>query len=225
MVITTGRAALPLLQRYDLPQDRTFVVEPGTDPVPVARSSGGPLVQLLCVATLGPGKGHDVLIQALADQPHRNWRLTCAGSDTRYPATSDRLRTLTRDLGLEDRVVTVGDLDAAALGDCYDRADVFVLATRQETYGMAVAEAIARGLPVVSTRTGAIPELVGDDAGVVVAPGDTAALAAALTTVLGDARVRGRMAEGARRVRARLPTWEDAARVMNARLARLDTHG
>ena len=70
----------------------------------------------------------------------------------------------------------VGDLDAQALETCYSRADVFVLATAQETYGMAVAEAVAHGLPVVATKTGAIPELVGDDAGLLVPVGDAAAL-------------------------------------------------
>ena len=225
LVVVTGRAALPMLATYDLPENRIVVVEPGTDPVPVARGSGGPIVHLLCVATLGPGKGHDILLRALADQPHRDWRLTCAGSPTRHPAVVARLRVLARDRGLQDRVEMAGDLDEQALGECYDRADLFVLATRQETYGMAVAEAIARGLPVVSTRTGAIPDLVGEHAGIVVEPGDSSALTAALTSVLGDAQLRGRLAEGARRMRERLPTWEDAARVMNARLARLDSRG
>ena len=108
---------------------------------------------------------------------------------------------------------------------CYDRADAFVLATRQETYGMAVAEALAHGLPVVSTKTGAIAGLVGDVAGFVVEPGDSAAFTAALTNVLEDPRLRGQLAEGARRRRIRLPTWEDAARAMHARLSHLDAHG
>jgi glycosyltransferase involved in cell wall biosynthesis len=121
-----------------------------------------------------------------------------------------RVRTTLRELGLENRVSLVGELDAAALAGCYDAADVFVLATMQETYGMAVAEALARGLPVVSTSTGAIPDLVGHDAGLIVPPGDTEALTAALSLVLGRPHLRARLAEGARRVRDGLPTWDDA---------------
>src|SRR4029077_9195693 len=111
------------------------------------------------------GKGHELLFEALAEVPCQAWRLTCAGSLTRDPATSDRVRAAATRLGLEDRVTLAGDLDAQELEACYARADVFVFATRQETYGMAVAEALAHGLPVIATITGAIPELVSDEAG------------------------------------------------------------
>jgi glycosyltransferase involved in cell wall biosynthesis len=107
-----------------------------------------------------------------------------------------------------------GDLDATALERCYDTADLFVLATEQETYGMAVAEALARGLPVVSTLTGASPSLVGDDAGLLVPPGDRVALTTAMSLAIGDASLRARWAEGARRARTRLPSWDAAARRM-----------
>jgi glycosyltransferase involved in cell wall biosynthesis len=122
-------------------------------------------------------------------------------------------------------VSLVGDLDAATLETGYDAADLFVLATLHETYGMAVAEALAHGLPVVSTTTGAIPDLVSDGAGLLVPPGDTGALTFALSQVLGDASLRARLAEGARRVRDRLPTWEDAVGKMAAALQRMATDG
>jgi len=225
LVVVTGRAALPLLARYTLPADRIVVVEPGTDPAPLARAyvvsgfsrTSRPL-ELLSVATLNAGKGHEVLIEALAAVPEHNWLLTCAGSLTRDPETTARVRAAMARLGLQDRVTLTGELDEPALAACYDRADLFVLATRQETYGMAVAEALARGLPVVSTRTGAIPELVGDEAGVVVPIDDAPALADALSRVLSDEALRARLAEGARRVRDRLPTWDEAAARMAAAL-------
>jgi glycosyltransferase involved in cell wall biosynthesis len=122
---------------------------------------------------------------------------------------------------LEDRVSLVGDVDAGTLASCYDRADLFVLATLHETYGMAVAEALARGLPVVSTATGAISELVGNEAGFVVPPGDAGALTTALTKVMSDAHLRAGLAEGARRVRDRLPTWDAAVDKMVAELERV----
>ena len=116
----------------------------------------------------------------------------------------------------------VGELDAATLDEYYDRADVFVLATLQETYGMAVAEALARGLPVVSTTTGAIPDLVGADAGLLAPPGNTEALARALARVIGDAGLRAQLTEGARRVRDRLPDWGRAFGKMATALEHLD---
>jgi glycosyltransferase involved in cell wall biosynthesis len=225
LVIVTGKAALPLIARYELIPDRVVVVEPGTDRAPLAHGSLGQQLELLSVATLNPGKGHERLLAALSSVPYREWRLTCAGSLTRNPETTDRVRTTIARLGLEDRVSLVGDLERPALEACYDSADVFVLATRQETYGMAVAEALAHGLPVVATMTGAIPELVGDVAGVLVPVGDTPALVAALSRVLSDATLRARLAEGARRMRDQLPTWEETSRRMAAALHSLATHG
>jgi glycosyltransferase involved in cell wall biosynthesis len=222
-VVVTGRATAAALAGYGVAPDRIAVVEPGTDRAPLARGSdpqpsaagSDPFeMKLLCVATLTSRKGHEVLFRALASLPHRRWRLTCAGSLGRDRATVERLRAQLRADGLSDRVDLVGDLDAAQLAVHYDRADLFVLATLYEGYGMAVAEALARGVPVVGTATGAIPELVTDEAGIVVAPGDRAAFTAALARVVGDTGLRQRLAEGARRVRDRLPTWEDSVSAM-----------
>src|SRR5688572_159336 len=202
------------MARYAVAPERIVVVEPGTDRVPLAHGSRGRVIELLTVATLNPGKGHELLLEALSVIEAPAWRLTCAGSLTRDPATAARVRAVAARLQLEERVAFVGDLDRDALAARYDGADVAVLATRQETYGMAVAEALAYGLPVVATSTGAIPQLVGEDAGLLVPVGDRNALAQALTRVIGDAALRQRLAEGARRRRDRLPTWEDAARRM-----------
>ena len=214
LVVVTGTAALPLIARYAVAPDRTVVVEPGTDRVPLAHGSRGGVIELLTVATLNPGKGHELLLEALSAVKGPAWRLTCAGSLTRDPATAARVRAAAARLELEDRVAFVGDLDRAALAACYDKADVAVLATQQETYGMAVAEALAYGLPVVATATGATPQLLGEDAGLLVPVGDRKALTQALTCVICDASLRQRLADAARRRRDRLPTWEDAARRM-----------
>jgi glycosyltransferase involved in cell wall biosynthesis len=222
LVVVTGRAALPFIERHDVPRDRVVVVEPGTDRPDVLRpirQSGD--VELLCVGTVNQGKGHEMLLEALASVRDMPWQLTCAGSLTRDPATAERLRGTLMRLRLEDRVSFVGDLDAQALEACYRRADVFVLATHQETYGMAVAEAVAHGLPVVSTKTGAIPELVGDDAGLLVPVGDAAALVEALARVLSDTDLRVRLSKGARLRRNQLPTWDEASSQMADALNRL----
>jgi glycosyltransferase involved in cell wall biosynthesis len=176
------------------------------------------------VATLTPRKGHELLISALASIPPRNWRLTCAGGLDRDPPTVARVRVQLREASLEDRVSLVGDLGQAALAEQYDRADLFVLATLYEGYGMAVAEALARGLPVVSTATGAIADLVlgtsgaglqpDHAAGVIVPPGDAPAFTDALARVIGDAGLRATLTANARGRRACLPTWDAAAGAM-----------
>jgi glycosyltransferase involved in cell wall biosynthesis len=210
LVIVTGRATLPMISGYDVPSNRVVVIEPGTEPVPLATGSGTTKVELLSVGTLNPGKGYEELINALTAVPSRDWHLTCAGSLTRHPPTVARIRALVEERQFEDHVSLVGELGAEQIEEHYASADVFVLATFRETYGMAVAEALAHGLPVVSTSTGAIPALVGAEAGLLVSPGDVQGLSAALSRVIGDAECRARLAEGARRVRPSLPRWDQA---------------
>jgi glycosyltransferase involved in cell wall biosynthesis len=150
--------------------------------------------------------------------------LTCVGSLDRDPTTVRRFRTALQEHDLLDRVTLTGDLDLAALAVHYDRADVFVLPTFYEGYGMVVAEALARGLPVISTPTGAISDLVTDKAGILVPSGDARALAEAMSRVIDDERARSMLAAGARAVRDRLPTWDDAAAKMSAALERVKDH-
>jgi glycosyltransferase involved in cell wall biosynthesis len=222
LIVVAGRTLIDALANYGIRRDRITVVEPGTDPAPLARGSGqSGVVHMVTVATLSPGKGHDVLFRALSTLPHRNWHLTCAGSTTRYPETAERLQSMLRTAGLEDRVVLAGELGPSAIADLYDRADLFVLPTLTETHPLVVAEALARGLPVVSTRTGSSPDLVGDAAGLLVAPGDAGALAETLARVLLNPDLRERLAAGARSVRGRLPTWNAAAAQMAAVLERV----
>jgi glycosyltransferase involved in cell wall biosynthesis len=221
-IVVAGASLIDPLADSGLDRARISVVEPGTDPAPLARGSRDPIVvHLVTVATLNPGKGYEILFNALATIPCRNWRLTCAGSTTRYPATTARLRSILEDRGLADRVTLAGELDRAAVADLYDRADLFVLPTLRETFPLAVMEALARGLPVISTTAGAIPDLVGDTAGVLVPPGNVAALATALTALLQDATRRAELARGAQAVRERLPTWDAAAQAMAAVLERV----
>ena len=244
LVIATGRWTVSALERYDVGRHRVALVEPGTDRATLARGSAGPQLQLLCVATLNPGKGHETLIRALAASAkasrsakaspgatalaeRTNWHLTCAGSLTRHPPTVERVRALVRAEGLDARVSLAGELDAESLEAAYHTADLFVLATLRETYGMAVAEAIAHGLPAVTTATGAAADLIGTAdgaAGLLVPPGDETALATALTRVMGDDGLRERLTAGARRMRDRLPSWEDAGKRMAEALARVAEH-
>jgi glycosyltransferase involved in cell wall biosynthesis len=223
--IVTGRSTVDTLASYGVGGDRIVVVEPGTDRAAPAIGGDESSVRLLSVATVSPGKGHELLVRALASIAPQHWTLTCAGNLDRYPSTVGNLRQLLTAAGLDDRVTLTGELDADALDACYARSDLFVLATWRETYGMAVAEAIARGLPIVSTRTGAIPDLVGQDAGLLVDPGDERALADALSRAIVDAELRSRLKAGAMRARDRLRPWSAAVDMMAAALTRVALDG
>jgi len=221
MVVVTGRVSLAVVARYRVAANRVVLVEPGTDPASIAAGSVGDDVHVLCVATVTGTKGHERLIQALGRIRHLPWHLTCAGSLTRDIETARRVSQMIAADGLEDRVSLAGELKEAALRRCYCEADLFALATQFETYGMAVAEALAHGVPVISTRTGAIEELVGTQAGIVVEPGDESAFAAALYQIIDDSEVRKRLRAGAIRARARLTTWDIAAQQFADTLLRM----
>jgi len=226
-VVVTSHATARRLSEYGVDARRVAVVVPGTESAPAAQGTRGTSgadsdvpVELLCVATLVKRKGHDVLFTALARLRQLPWHLTCAGSLTLHPPTATALWEQLRALDLADRVTLAGDLDAAALAAAYDRADIFVLATRHEGYGMAVAEAVAHGLPVVSTATGAIPELVDGASGAIVPMDRPEALAAALEPLIGDDGARARAMAGARARRDGLPRWPASAQAMADALTR-----
>lgn len=226
-VVVTSGATSRALEPYGVPPEDVAVIVPGTAAAIVARGTRGidpprteiP-VELLSVAALTPRKGYDVLLDALARLTHLPWHLTCAGSTDLHPATAEGCRRQAADLALAARVTFAGELDEPALAAAYDRADVFVLPTRFEGYGMAVAEAVAHGLPVISTPTGAIPDLVDARSGILIPIDDAGALAAALEALIADDSLRARLAIGARARRPTLPTWADAARAMAAVLSR-----
>jgi glycosyltransferase involved in cell wall biosynthesis len=225
-VIVTSAATARALSAYGVPAARVRVVPPGTVPVAGAgpRPAGdAPL--LLCVATLTPRKGHALLIEALAALRHRPWTLHCAGSTSRDPATAAAVRQLIAARGLADRVTLHGELADAQLDALYRRADAAVLATSFEGYGMALAEAMAHGLPVVSTTAGAIPDLVPPSAGLLVPPDDAAALRGALAMLLDDAALRARLAAGARAAAQMLPTWPQSVAAFAAALAAVEAVG
>jgi glycosyltransferase involved in cell wall biosynthesis len=216
-VVTTSSATARLLVAdYGVAPDRLMVVEPGTDRIiPRAdqgsRKCGEGPIELLAVGSIVPRKGYDVLVAALAELRHLPWRLTIVGDADRSPATTLRLERDIARLAVADRISLRGAVSADELALLYAAADMFVLPSRFEGYGMACAEAIANGVPVLATTAGAIPETVPPAAGVLVPPDDIAGLAAALHRLIGDPGERARLADGARATR--FPSWgEQGAR-------------
>ncbi len=227
-VVVTSEATAAALTPYGIGRDDIAVVVPGTTPAPLAvgrASHGQETVEMLCVASLVERKGYDVLLGALTHLKHLSWHLNCVGSHRLQPRTAAAIVEQVRASGLADRVTFSGELAEASLDAAYHAADVFVLPTRFEGYGMAVAEAVARGLPVVSTYTGAIPELVGADSGILLEPDNVSGWTYALGLLLSpDWDLRLRLAAGARARRERLPRWSDSARAMAAALTRFRDH-
>ena len=218
-VIVTSPSTARALADFEIEAARIAVVEPGTAPAPLSRGSGGETLSLLCVASVTPRKGHALLVEALAGLKDRPWVLHCAGSLVMDRACASDVRRAIEHHGLQARVVLHGEQDEAGLRALYAKADAFVLPSFHEGYGMALAEALAHGLPVISTRAGAIPDTVPEAAGVLVGPGSVHELRAALQRLMDDPSWRARLGEGARSVRTRLPSWSQSSARFAAALA------
>ncbi|HET7257779.1 MAG TPA: glycosyltransferase [Xanthobacteraceae bacterium] len=209
VIATSTTTARLLAADYDVPSERLSVVEPGTERVATGPRRVESVIALLSVGAVVPRKGYDVLVAALARLKHLPWRLVIAGDCGRSVDTFRRLVADVAALGLSDRVRLAGTVTAEELASLYASADLFVLPSRFEGYGMAYAEAIAHGVPVIGTNAGAIPETVPADAGVLVPPDDVDILAATLQRLMDNPAERERLAAGARATA--FPSWRGQA--------------
>jgi glycosyltransferase involved in cell wall biosynthesis len=221
-ILCASRKTAAAIQSYGVDPDRIAIAPPGTaKPSRRPRPRRGPVRALLCVANLVPLKGHGVLVAALAQLRDLDWTLLCIGSVERDRATADAVRQAIADAALERRILLAGERAPADVAAAYGAADAFILPSLHEGYGMVYAEAMANGLPVIATSAGAIPEIVPPSAGLLVPPGDPAALARAVRRVIADPRLATRLAAGSREAGARLPDWPRAIADWEAAFDRL----
>jgi glycosyltransferase involved in cell wall biosynthesis len=218
--IVTSPATAIAVAAAGVSADRISVVEPGVDHPPLAprdypensTNSRGAGLLIISVGAVIARKGHLTLIRALAPLRNLDWRLQCFGSLTTDVDLSEALRQLIADEGLSDRVELRGEVDDAQLCDAYRRADIFALASSYEGYGMAFAEALTHGLPIIGSGDGAVCDTVPASAGILVSVGDAAAMSAALGDIMRDATLRETLSKGAKQAGAQLLNWDVAAR-------------
>jgi glycosyltransferase involved in cell wall biosynthesis len=221
VVVTSPATAKLVASDYGVPANRIAVARPGNDPVQLSAREPNDVPHLLSVGAVVPRKGFDVLVHGLAALADIPWRLTIVGDLTRDPNEAVRLKELISQRGLTDRIDTIGTVSPSLLAILFGKADLFVLASRFEGYGMAYAEALSHGLPVIGTTAGAIPDTIPNGAGLLVPPDDSPALAAAVRTVIVDADRRRILSEAALVAARTLPTWQQSASIFAATLDRL----
>lgn len=209
VLVTSSTTRNELIQAYRVPGNKITVAVPGTEPG--VRALGNATVpRIVSIGSIIPRKAHDVLVLALAQIADLTWRCDIIGSRSMDEQCSTNLEQQIAHCGLSGRVTLVGQVDDTRSE--LARSDIFALASRYEGYGMAFAEALSQGLPIVACRTGAVPEVVPDDAGFLVAPDDVRGFANALKLLLTSADLRKGMGEAAFRRGASLPSWSDTAR-------------
>lgn len=213
IIVTSEPTAAIVVREYAVPRDRVTVIRPGVDrPVATRRSQKNrETVELLAVGAITPRKGYDHLIEALGGLKALPWHLTIAGDTTRSATALTGLQDAMARAQVHDRVVVAGAVSDEVLAKLYADADIFVLASQFEGYGMVFGEAVAQGLPIVATAVGAAGAIVPPGAGILVAPGDVEAFHDALRRVIEDADTRERMTIASRQGAERLPTWRQSA--------------
>lgn len=218
VIVTSTATAERLVADFGVLRESIGVVVPGTAPAPRSEGSGGPGCAILSVGVVTPRKGHDVLLRALAKLPDLDWTLTIAGGARNRPHAA-MLHALAAELGIAARVTFAGEVVDDALEVLWRGADLFALATRFEGYGMAIAEALRRGVPVAVTDGGAAGALVTPQTGVVTAVGDDAALSRALRRLIFDRALRAEMRAAAWDAGHALPDWTTQAQAFAAAIA------
>jgi len=219
IIATSGWTRAELLEQDAADAHRIVVAHPGTDPAPAteASASGG---RLLCVAAVAPHKGHDLLIRALIGFADRDdWTCTLVGSLHVDPDFVEALRAQLDAVGLADRVRFAGVLHGSALEAAYAGADLMVLPSRIESYGMAVAEALAHGVPVLATAVGGLPEAIAvPQAAVLVPPDDVWALHVVLQQWWADPERRRALTAAALEARAAGRSWRTTTSIVASAL-------
>lgn len=209
-----------LVRHYDLEPARVHVAHPGVEAAPAAPGSGTG-TSLLTVGSVSEVKGQDHLVEALSDVSDLPWRWTCVGSTSVDPPFAERLRRSAASLGVGRRCVLAGPLAGRDLEAAYADADLLVLPSRAETYGMVVTEALSRGLPVVATDVGSVGEAMGETSagrrpGLLVGPGDVSELSAALRRWLTDPGLRADLRAAALERRSGLAGWSVTAELVGS---------
>lgn len=216
VIVTSNATRATLVERFGVRAEAVTVAEPGVDRAAPAQGSGSRTVHMIAVGSIVPRKGYDILVEALSQLKELDWRLNVVGALDRAPDAAAALRAQIAAAGLAERIAFTGAASDAQLAALYDGSDLFVSASRYEGYGMVLAEAMVRGLPIVSTTGGAAADTVPDGAAIKIPPEDARALALALRDAITDAPLRARLAAGALEASRHLPTWDQAAAAVAA---------
>ena len=211
IVTTSHETAKTVSSFFGFPPNKIHSVLPGVVRGKISKGSETETVNLLCVASIIERKGHRFLLDALKGLRELNWHLDCIGMTSSDPELYSDLMQSVDSSDMGDQISFHGSVTEIQIENAYERADIFVLPSLYEGYGMAYAEAIVRGIPVIGTTAGAIPDTVPKSCGILVAPQNTSALETALRQMITDNELRHQYRKAALDAEPTFPTWSQSA--------------
>lgn len=216
-VITTSDFTADRLADFGVAAERIKTAAPGVErlseanPEPIAKMPSGEGPHLLSVAHFSPRKAQDQLVEALASLTDLPWQCTLAGSLERDPGYGRKVTDMLSARGLQDRITLTGEVSGDSLGKLYRSAQIFVLPSLYEGYGMVIDEALAAGLPVISSTGGALAQTSARPGVVQYSAGDVRALTARLRAWLENPKELEDATNLAARESLRVRRWADTA--------------
>ncbi|SDR21641.1 glycosyltransferase family 4 protein [Pseudovibrio sp. Tun.PSC04-5.I4] len=220
VIVTSSATKTNFEELMGVPSQNISVVLPGTDRPDLSclqrKNTSSEPVKLLCVGSLVPRKGQLHLVEAMSKLQDLEWQLDLIGSTSFAPDYAVQVRKRIAHYGLSDRINLRGGIPKAELTGFYERADVFVLPTYYEGYGMAFAEAMSFGLPVIASGDGAVSSTVPSSAGIHFKVGDESELKDALHLLLTDSTRRQELSKGAAAAARALPDWNESAQAFSS---------
>jgi hypothetical protein len=214
VVTTSGYTANRVAQDYGVPPGKLVTAQPAVDDLffAIERHDAGKPLNLLCVGHLSRRKAQHQLVDALATMQHLPWQCALVGAEDRDPDYAGAVHDAIVRYGLTDRIQLLGELSEAALADAYRQADLFVFPSLYEGYGMVIDEALAAGLPVLSSDGGALALTTGKPGARSFPAGNLKALTSELRSLITDSADFPALARRAQAARAGIRQWPDTAR-------------
>jgi glycosyltransferase involved in cell wall biosynthesis len=209
-VIVTGRFTFDLLCHAGLNPVKIRIVEPGTDLFPRKKRYKAVPSELLCISNYSSLKAQDMMIRALYRLADRDWTLHLYGSMDRDREYTASVRSLIQQLKMEHRIYMHGIVERDEISGVFLNADLFLLPSLFESYGMVLTESLAHGIPVVTTLAGNLPCTVPAGMGLLIEPGNEEQLAEAICSLFDDPKKYSNLCAAASQYFRQVRSWEKA---------------
>jgi glycosyltransferase involved in cell wall biosynthesis len=219
-IVVTSEYTARMVSQLGVSFSDIEVIIPGVEAIGPKPSYPSNPRRLLCVASYLPSKGQDILIKALSPLISKDWILDCYGQQDLDRDYVTSLFSLVRDNNLNDRVFIHGPASGEELSAAYLDAELFILPSVFETYGMVLTEALAHGVPVITTTGGGIPETVPPSMGKFFNPGDVYALHSILESLLENSVLYGKLTGEAAKYHIQAHSWKKSIKAFENLLVR-----